>query len=303
VGGLVLEVSPVGLGSASDGRRIDGSIALRRWHARRNASWSYNSRTMESPQQLYHYTTVQTLEKILQSRTFKFNRLDKVNDPLEGQSVDRANLGMYVFVSCWTANERPNPTLWQTYADAERGVRIRMPSEMFKRYVIAPDAKRGINVAPGTQYLVPIDEIHGNNFTVGPIPKDFLVQMLYTEDPAFYRPQVSPDPHLIQFGKIGICKRTCWSAEEEWRFRFWITPAPPPPHGSYADSEYASRWEKETLLSFNRRLVQKEAFFLALREEAFRKMQVHLGPKQAPEDRLRARRLIARYDPDADVVE
>ncbi len=258
---------------------------------------------MDLPNSLYHYTSVQTLANILQSRAFKFNRLDRVNDPIEGQSVDRANLGMYVFVSCWTANERPNTVLWRTYGDAERGVRIRMPAEMFKIYAISPDPQRGIQVTPGAKALVPIDEMHGNNFMVGPIPKDFLVQMRYTEDPEFYRPQVSPDPDLIKFGKIGIYKRAEWSAEEEWRFRFWITPAPPPPRGSYAEPSYAASYVKQSLLSFNRRFVQKEAFFLFVTEEAFQKMHVHLGPKQSSDDRLATRQLIARYNAGANVVE
>lgn len=258
---------------------------------------------MTSASHLYHHTSVATLALILQSRRFKFNRLDRVNDPLEGQSVDRASLGMYVFASCWTANENANPVLWKEYGDAERGVRIRMPVRMFKTYALINDPTSGFIVQPGARWLVTRNEIHGHNFLVAVTPKDFLVQMQYTEDPAQYKPQVSPNPNLIQFGKIGICKRAKWSPEEEWRFRFWVVPAPAPPKGSYADPAYKATWLQETLASFNRRHVEQDAFYLSLADEAFAEMQIHLGQKQSADERKATRELVVKYNPDATIVE
>lgn len=67
---------------------------------------------------------------------------------------------MYVFASCCTAREAPNPVLWNQYGDGERGVRIKLPVDMFETYALASDPITGFHVQAGATWLVPRDEIH-----------------------------------------------------------------------------------------------------------------------------------------------
>jgi hypothetical protein len=50
----------------------------------------------DSHQYLYHYTTVESLYKIIESGAFRFSRIDKVNDPVEGQRAKKSILDYYV---------------------------------------------------------------------------------------------------------------------------------------------------------------------------------------------------------------
>ena len=78
---------------------------------------------------------------------------------------------------------------------------------------------------------------------------------------------------------------------------------PPPPCGSYKEPAYATKWQEDSLRSFNHRHVDKDAFFLALIDETFLAMQVHLGPQQSAIERGATRELIAKFNLSATIVE
>lgn len=58
---------------------------------------------------IYHYTSLESLALILQNKTIRFNRLDKVDDLEEG-NVESLGIKFckYIFVSCWTEDENEN---------------------------------------------------------------------------------------------------------------------------------------------------------------------------------------------------
>lgn len=83
---------------------------------------------------IYHYTSVDTLEKILQTKAIRFNRLDCVDDV---QECSVSSYAKYVFISCWTESEEENIPLWKMYTnDVTQGVRISLPRDMFKTYPV-----------------------------------------------------------------------------------------------------------------------------------------------------------------------
>lgn len=83
---------------------------------------------------IYHYTSVDTLEKILRNQTIRFNRLDCVDDV---QECSVSSYAKYVFISCWTESEEENIPLWKMYTnDVTQGVRISLPRDMFKTYPV-----------------------------------------------------------------------------------------------------------------------------------------------------------------------
>lgn len=88
---------------------------------------------------IYHYTSVDTLEKILQTKTIRFNRLDCVDDVMEYTVSEFAK---YMFISCWTESKEENIPLWKMYTtDITKGVRISLPQDMFKTYSPTPSGR------------------------------------------------------------------------------------------------------------------------------------------------------------------
>lgn len=83
---------------------------------------------------LYHYTTVDTLKKIISSRTLKFNRNDRLNDLIEGI---RSPYVKY-YVSCFTYDEDESIPMWYIYCrekhcnqKSNSGVRLRIMNNSF----------------------------------------------------------------------------------------------------------------------------------------------------------------------------
>ena len=52
---------------------------------------------------IHHYTNIETLALILQSKKIRLNRLDRMDDKEEAQ-IDAQGIpvGKYTYVSCWT---------------------------------------------------------------------------------------------------------------------------------------------------------------------------------------------------------
>ena len=61
---------------------------------------------------IYHYTSVDTLEKILSGKSILFRRLDCVDDVMEYTVSEFAK---YMFISCWTESKEENIPLWKMY--------------------------------------------------------------------------------------------------------------------------------------------------------------------------------------------
>ena len=64
------------------------------------------------PEELYHYTNIESLALILKNRTIRFNSLDKMDDLQETMTADVENAGRFTYVSCWTADVKENIALW-----------------------------------------------------------------------------------------------------------------------------------------------------------------------------------------------
>jgi len=87
------------------------------------------------PMYLYHYTSIENLKNIIESKGIIFNCLAGLNDPYEG-IVDQFYIDekdykkKLVYVSCWNDQEEDSLILWQMYTNME-GVRIKMEVPLF----------------------------------------------------------------------------------------------------------------------------------------------------------------------------
>ena len=68
---------------------------------------------------IHHYTSINTLALILDSRKLRFNRLDKVDDVKE---IDGLTSGFctYIYISCWTDEKEESIPLWKMRSEERR---------------------------------------------------------------------------------------------------------------------------------------------------------------------------------------
>lgn len=158
-----------------------------------------NFRTQfEEHQQLYHYTTVESLLFILINRVLKFNKVDNFNDLSESTRNKHAKF----FASCLTYSKEESIPLWHIYANKENGVRIGFPN---------------INVF-GEEFYFYNDE-NKKIFKLSEIGGILYGQVEYNDELASKSPSQGSDAiRLTNVYAMACQKRKVWSYEEELRY-------------------------------------------------------------------------------------
>ena len=81
-------------------------------------------KTGEERKVLYHYTSVESLLKIIANANMKFSRIDRVNDPFEKRSLLYDDLYKAVYIACFGHDENESIPLWKMYTPKGQGVRV-----------------------------------------------------------------------------------------------------------------------------------------------------------------------------------
>ncbi len=250
------------------------------------------------PDYLYHYTSIQTLALILSSKKIRFNRLDKVDDLQEAESADLENLGRLFFVSCWSESAEENIPLWSMYTPNMAGIRIKLPSEMFKRFVIEPQTDGFLHVVDHIESPLPYKRMITDQYLVSPTiynSSQFLKKVTYTGDKKLLCP-ILAEPHGEGFsydlGEFGKYKRPEWRFQSEWRFIIMIYPGP----FNFRESEDPGAALGQELHSgLIQRSLSFSDFYLDLDDESINAMEVLLGPKTTKGDEIVVRSLLSEY--------
>jgi len=250
-----------------------------------------------APEWLYHYTSVETLLKILESKKILFNRLDRVLDLTEGRSSDLGPLGIYQFVSCWTECPDESLRLWAFYPSGMSGVRIGLPRDMFETYEQVLDRYQGLTIEPGLRHVLPLDERIREDLLVGALPREFPHQIIYTDNDALLAPKVAERPDTVELGKLGVCKASDWAFEREWRFRLFVLPHPIPADGDFSSPEFAETVGKRVWEIFNSRSVQDTHLLCSIRRVAFEQMTVLVGPCVGTKGRETVEQAMQNWNP------
>ncbi len=183
------------------------------------------------PKYLYHYTSLDTVKIILENKTIKFNRLDLMNDPLEGiitidESKKLLDTRRIVYCSCWSEESEESMSMWGIY-NRFKGVRIKARSDLFAKFNSYIECENGFipvaNIKPvdsGKRATVDGRKITINN-VYGP------VKITYEDDEhlkgciaksadfwATNEPQVE-----IKVADLGNHKNRYWAYEKEWRYK------------------------------------------------------------------------------------
>lgn len=174
---------------------------------------------------LYHYTTIETLLKIIESQTLRFNRNDKVNDVIEHGRTKDSYIDYYT--SCFTYEEKESIPLWYIYAGKENGVRISVKNEDFisNKVFCWLESKQTFFEyrAHGSDKngLLYRNVIKVKNGYTG--LSDFIkVKVMYDDEHLKTNPTVIDDRGAIEFRSTNVyqmagLKSTAWEYEKEAR--------------------------------------------------------------------------------------
>lgn len=78
---------------------------------------------------LFHYTTIETLALILNSKSIKFSRLDQLDDKTESEPFAEFNPLSYIFSCSLTDDPIESIPMWKMYSNMGTGIRIEFDSD------------------------------------------------------------------------------------------------------------------------------------------------------------------------------
>ena len=256
---------------------------------------------------IYHYTSLESLALILQNKTIRFNRLDKVDDLEEG-NVESLGIKFckYIFVSCWTEDENENIPLWKMYGGDLGGVRISMEKEMFKMY----DISNLIESKKTLYSKIPFHDYANPNYFVIPhleyTDDMFYRHIKYVDDISFYTKNAiqltdikNNFGHMnIDMKSFGYYKNKRWEFQKEVRFVLYILPF----------NILLERKNPELGTIVMQCLLQNKTlpfhfYDMHLNEEAVNSMEITLSPSITEAQRVIVEALKDKYAPQAKILD
>jgi len=231
------------------------------------------------PKILYHYTSIGSLALILENRSIRFSRADKVNDLDEVFISDLPEIKKSVFLSCWTASKKESIPLWVLYASRMKGVRIELASKMFERGTEPYPLKCGqffvINLLTLKNSAQRKKDRHWIPYLFGPSEVDYTSEN---------KVSVMINDIDIDVSKIATIKLDHWRFEEEYRYIIFPN----------------ALWNPETdtfqfYNDINDNPITDEAIYIPLDQNILDNIIVKLGPNSSESEYLIVDALLKKY--------
>lgn len=266
---------------------------------------------------IYHYTTIETLALILQSKKMRFSCLTTVDDILEGSLFEKKNLAQYVFVSCWTKEPDENVALWKMYTHG-KGVRIGLPDYPWEMHPfdVGEWKRKGVSIGhdPSKKYHSPFkfDDVFGEKHVIFPpysIPMpmntvfakavEYLDTTELTEKYAdIYSENIDHEGGsfqlLIKPIDFGRYKHKRWEFQKEFRFVLFVCPLDEKPN--FLDPNVH---DKMTRTLYNYLKDERESpikdFYVGLSNESIKEMEITMGPLSTNADEIIVQSLMEKY--------
>lgn len=242
---------------------------------------------MEDLTYFYHYTSIENLALILDSRHLRFTALDVVDDKLEGKVRDLHYYSQFVFVSCWTKEEDESIPLWGMSANNMAGVRIGLPKNPFNHYKHSdylPTNNKSDYPFKGSTI---INQLHFDKGFIFSQDEYYSIEVIYTNDLELLEPiliePVSENSQTIWSAKVGRYKTKAWAFQNEVRYRLIVHP-----RGNVLSSN-----DKDSMITKD--FMTKKHIDVPIRESALDIMRIMLGPKHTQADKLIVEALLNKY--------
>ena len=242
---------------------------------------------------IYHYTSIESLALILKHKTFRFNRLDRVDDLEESiySSGDIGiKLGQYCFVSCWTKDPSENIALWKMYTDF-KGVRIAIDEDLFVSYPVNNTFNSYFSdfVHFEEDCMFPVSNNEVRLYDVIYVPdNDKKIKSLITH---------SGDRMTVDTSSVGLYKKDNWKFQNECRFKLWAMPIDNSKIKQPKDNRaFSILWNViEAMVpslgsNYNINTLYKD---MPIREDILKNMHVMLGPDCTEAERIIVESLLS----------
>lgn len=271
------------------------------------------------PSMLYHYTDIESLEKILESKTIRFNNLKNLDDSLEDINFD-VDFSKSTFVSCWTNDANESIPLWHMYSKRLSGIRLGIQSDMFLTVSGKgiPRIERVSNIehikaneTPGLT-LLELNEIGMS--TVDFVPRLVEVEYITQDTLKIIHDSIKieiDNSQVIRTGIYGKYKSLVWAFQKEWRFIILLNP--------YTLQEiYDFNLENLRCFTSTNRMLNLTEFIkrkyemnkeipqfvlIHMKEEALNEAIITLGPCITEQDRIKVHELIKKHTPTVKIFD
>ena len=179
---------------------------------------------------LYHYTSFESLLKIIDSGELRFTILSALNDPLEYKRLKEDR----IYVACFNYHDKDTIPLWKMYADGPYGIRIGFTRKYLSFFEYHQNSTATNPSANLLNFRLGDKDIQHNSNDPHPnrawkvfdvslldvIYDDNLEKYMYQRD--VYQETNMP---LIDFPDVkGYLKKECWKFESETRIRVALSP-------------------------------------------------------------------------------
>lgn len=247
---------------------------------------------------IYHYTSIKTLALILRNKNIRFNSLKNVDDINETEFSDenQLNFSHHTLISCWTDNEEENLAFWNMYTPNMQGVRIKIPRQVFNTYSFT--TSEDILMKPGVlveNFLLSEKECFTKDYWIIPFSEHFY-KVQYTDEESLLKPKIfiiEGNNYTFKSSDIGLYKSRVWEFQNEVRFKLFVLPTKDKNGNILNPLNNFMKIINENIES------PLEQYFLPIRDEAFSKMEITLGPKSNYSQELIVKALIEKYNPSA----
>lgn len=241
------------------------------------------------PAHLFHYTSIANLSLILRSKRLRFQRLDKMKDPEEAKTESFPDAKYFIYVSCWTAQKdnKESLPLWNMYSSDMKGVRIRLPINMFKGRNHPDDTTTGFPIIhTECQLKIIRKDSCFPGMIVGPMPIKYK-KKLQKAVRCFEEKDSIVDVNLLHIGQF---KHDHWSFEEEWRYKIIGMP-------------FEGKWQKKDYDYFLNNVPQNQYIDVPLDDSVIKEMIIQLGPGATLAEKIIVDLLVKEYAKGAQVCD
>jgi len=238
---------------------------------------------------LYHYTDIDSLNKIIQSKSLRLTKLSQVNDSYENRRIMNLHKDK-IYVACFTHRQNESVFMWKEYANKNKGVILKFHNlnnyytEIYgegnhhlKKIQNIDWAHTNYDAVSDWGYLdITIADIeYTRDFNNYKYPDNQLTEF-FNNTIIFGRSNTDFESNLGQ----GLVKGIEWDSEEETRIRVTLRPK-----------------GNENVLNgstFDQPRPQFDYIYLKLSEDMLKDLRVIINPWATDEFKYKVGRIIAK---------
>lgn len=256
---------------------------------------------------LFHYTTIDTLALILNSKSIKFSRLDQLDDKTEAEPFAEFNPLQYIFSASFTDDPVESIPMWKMYANMETGIRIEFDSDTLinptlKKIVIPNNEHEYTEFPPVIYTALNADDVLNSDYALAywnTNDEDSIDQCIKLKSISYINDFKDKYKSLITIvttvenGKItrniqynptdfGFYKSEYWAFQKEVRLLIYAVP-------------FAKNNEEINKIVANKRPLSSTFLLVPLADKCLQNLKITLSPKVSDASRLIVKALVDKY--------